>query len=100
MQLILRPAAAADIEDAISWYDRQRPALGTEFLEAVNAALAAIADNPRLAPVVQRNTRRMLLRRFPYGIYYRVYTDMIVVVACMHGRRNPRRWRTASRKPG
>jgi len=58
MQVILRPAAAADIEDAISWYEQQRPALGTQFLEAVNAALQAIAGNPRLAPVVQRNTRR------------------------------------------
>jgi plasmid stabilization system protein ParE len=49
MQVILRPAAAADIEDAISWYERQRPALGGQFLEAVNAVLTQIAENPRLA---------------------------------------------------
>jgi plasmid stabilization system protein ParE len=93
MQVILRPAAAADIEDAISWYWQQRPALGTQFLEAVNAVLESIAGNPRLAPIVHRNTRRALLRRFPYGIYYRIYPDIIVVVACMHGRRDPKRWR-------
>ena len=45
MRVILRPAAAADVEDAISWYERQRPVLGTEFLEAVNAALKVIAQN-------------------------------------------------------
>jgi plasmid stabilization system protein ParE len=71
MRLILRPAAAADIEDAVSWYEQQRRGLGLEFLEAVDGALQAIAQNPRLASIVQRNTRRMLLSRFPYGIYYR-----------------------------
>jgi plasmid stabilization system protein ParE len=45
MQVILRPAAAADIEDAISWYERQRRDLGGEFLEAVNAALKVIGAN-------------------------------------------------------
>ena len=38
MQVILRPAAAADIEDAISWYEQQRPALGTQFLDAARMA--------------------------------------------------------------
>ena len=94
MQLILRPAAAADIEDAITWYEQQRSGLGTEFLEAVNLALGAIAENPRLGTVIRRNTRRALLRRFPYGIYYRIYSEVIVVVACIHGRRDPKRWRS------
>lgn len=93
MQLILRPAAAADIEDAITWYEQQSSGLGAEFLETVNVALDAIAEKPELAPVVGRKTRRALLRRFPYGIFYRVYPGAIVVVACMHGRRDPRRWR-------
>ena len=94
MRVILRPAAAADIEDAISWYQQQRPALATQFLQAVDAALKQISEKPRLAAVLRRNTRRALLERFPYGIYYRVYDDVIVVVACMHGRRDPRRWQS------
>jgi plasmid stabilization system protein ParE len=94
MQVILRPAAAADIEDAISWYERQRRDLGGEFLEAVNAALKVIAQKPRLAPLAQRQTHRFLLRRFPYAIYYRIEGDLVLVVACMHGRRSPRRWRS------
>ena len=34
MDLILRPAAAADVEEAFSWYERQRPGLGEEFKHA------------------------------------------------------------------
>lgn len=94
MRIIVRPAAAADIDDAAFWYDRQRPGLGTEFLEAVRNSLEAIAKNPRLYPAIHRDARRALLRRFPYGIYYRIYPDSIVVVACMHGRRDPKRWQS------
>ena len=92
--ILVRPAAAADIEDAFLWYERQRPGLGDEFLDAVQAACEGIAAHPTMYPVTHRNTRRALLRRFPYGIFYRVDADLIVVVACMHGSRDPRRWKS------
>ena len=92
MQVLVRPAAAADIDDAFLWYEGQRPGLGADFLRTVDSALAAIQSNPQLHAVIYRNTRRALLRRFPYGVYYRVYPDSIVIVACMHGRRDPKRW--------
>jgi len=72
MQFIVRPAAAADIEEAFLWYESQRPGLGNEFLAEAQALIAAIAGRPLMYPVVRRNTRRALLRRFPYGLYYRV----------------------------
>jgi len=34
-----------------------------------------------------------LPRRFPYLIIYRVFLDFISVVAVIHGKRNPRRWK-------
>lgn len=65
MQCIVRPAAAADIDEAFLWYEAQRPGLGHEFLAAAQAAIDAVSGHPH---------------------------DVIVVVACMHGRRSPRRW--------
>ena len=94
MRFIVRPAAAADIDEAFLWYEGQRAGLGAEFLSAAQALIDPIAENPHKHPVVGRNTRRALLRRFPYAIYYRVYDEIVVVVACMHGRRDPRRWQT------
>jgi plasmid stabilization system protein ParE len=94
MQLLVRPAAAADLDDAFLWYEQQRPGLGHEFLAAATAAFGSILSNPELYPAVHRGTRRALLRRFPYGVYYRIYPEAIVVVACMHGRRDPKRWKS------
>lgn len=92
MQCIVRPAAAADVDDAFLWYETQRPGLGQDFLAAADALIAAIAEHPLRYPVIRRNTRRALMRRFPYAMYFRIYGEVVVVVACMHGRRNPRRW--------
>jgi plasmid stabilization system protein ParE len=92
MQLLVRPAAAADIDEAFLWYEDQHPGLGHEFLAAAQTVIDAIAKDPLRYPVIRRSTRRALLRRFPYSIYFRVYDETIVVVACMHGRRSPRRW--------
>jgi plasmid stabilization system protein ParE len=92
MQCIVRPAAAADVDDAFLWYEVQRPGLGHEFLASADALIAAIAEHPLRYPVIRRDTRRALMRRFPYAMYFRIYGELVVVVACMHGRRNPRRW--------
>jgi len=92
MQVVVRPAAAADIDEAFLWYEGQHPGLGHEFLAAVQTLIDAIAQHSLRYPVVRRSTRRALLRRFPYAIYFRTYDEVVVVVACMHGRRNPRRW--------
>ena len=73
MQCIVRPAAAADIDDAFLWYEAQRPGLGHEFLAAADALINAIAEHPLRYPVIRRNTRRALLSRFPYAMYFRIY---------------------------
>jgi len=92
MRCVVRPAAAADVDEAFLWYESQRPGLGREFLAAADALVGAIVEHPLRYPVIRRNTRRALLRRFPYALYFRIYGEVVVVVACMHGRRNPSRW--------
>ena len=94
MPIVVRTAAAADIDEAFLWYESQRPGLGEEFLAAVQSTSDSIAAHPAMYPVIHRDTRRALVQRFPYGTFDRVYGEVIVVVACMHGRRDPRRWKS------
>ena len=90
----LRPEAEADLEDAAAWYEKQRAGLGQDLLDEALAAFDAISGNPALYPVVHRRTRRALMRRFPFGIYYQVEADLVVVIAVMHGSRHPQRWQS------
>ena len=90
----LRPEAEQDLTEAAIWYEEQLPGLGNQFLDEVLAAFSSVADAPLMYPVVHRNTRRVLIHRFPFGVFYRVESNAIVVLAVMHGSRHPRRWKT------
>jgi len=93
--VVVRPQAAADIEDAHRWYEVQRVGLGGEFVAALQETVGRVLDRPDAFPIVHRGVRRALIRpRFPYGLFFRVYDDTIVIVACMHARRSPQRWKT------
>ena len=86
------PEAAADLRHARSWYDDIRPELGERFAVAVDKTLEAIAEHPLQFPVVHRGRRRAGVRRFPYGIFFEIQPERIVVIACFHAKRNPKRW--------
>ena len=91
-RLIVREEAEADIGAAFNWYEDQRAGLGAEFIARLEAALVAVEREPLAYPVVYRNSRRALLRRFPYGVFYIIQGETIEVLACMHFKRNPQRW--------
>lgn len=89
----LRPQAEAELIEAVLWYEARGPGLGAEFGRAFEAALSAIERNPLAFPILLKNARRALLRRFPYSIVYTVSEKEIVILACFHAKRNPRRLR-------
>jgi plasmid stabilization system protein ParE len=92
VNVVLRPAAAADVEEAFLWYEAQRSGLGQDFLRAVDQVFRTVAEAPKGYPVVHRNTRRAHVTRFPYVVLYRLVEREVVVLACFHGRRDPQRW--------
>jgi len=89
---VFRPAAADDVERAHAWYENERTGLGEEFLEEVHTTVQSVLVMPESYPVVRRQTRRALVPRFPYALFYRVVSDTIVFVACFHTSRNPTVW--------
>jgi plasmid stabilization system protein ParE len=90
--LVVRPAAANDLTSAYRWYEERRLGLGEELLLEVQAAIERMLLLPLSFPVVHRETRRALIRRFPYGVFFRLDGDTVIVVAVYHLRRNPRLW--------
>jgi plasmid stabilization system protein ParE len=91
---VFRPQADQEVQSARQWYEDQRPGLGIQFANAIDEAVERISSNPLAFPAVYGDTRRAVVRRFPYGVYFRLLADAIVVTAVIHGRRHPRRWQT------
>ena len=93
LRVYIRPEAETDIEESAVWYEKQRPGLGGEFLDELRTIFKSISENPAIYPVVHRSTRRALIRRFPFGVYFRIEDEQVIVFAIIHGSRHPRRWR-------
>ena len=92
-RLLFRPEAAEELAAAYDWYEARVEGLGNEFVRAVDACLASIERGPHVYPIVHKEVRRALLRRFPYGIFY-IFNDIeIVILACFHVRRDPKIWK-------
>jgi plasmid stabilization system protein ParE len=90
MRVLFRPEARRDVVEARDWYERQSIGLGGEFVRALEAAVAVAQRSPETSPSILEDFRRVLLRRFPYSLIYRMEGDTLVVFACFHHRRNPR----------
>lgn len=92
LRLEVRRKAAEDITEAAVWYEQRSQGLGAEFIRAIDTCLALIARNPLAFPVVYREARMALPRRFPYKVIYQAKAEAIIVVAVMHAHRHPKRW--------
>lgn len=91
-RLVLRPEAEWEISEAADWYGRRRPGLGAEFLDAVDACISVVRRNPQSYPVVRGAVRRAVLPRFPYNLIYTVRPGELVILGCVHGRRDQKVW--------
>jgi plasmid stabilization system protein ParE len=91
--VIFTRAASAELIDAQDWYENEAPGLGRRFRHAVDAVIERMSASPRQFPVIYKNVRRALLRRFPYAVMFVIEPDdTLTVIACFHGSRDPAHW--------
>ncbi|MEK7285924.1 MAG: type II toxin-antitoxin system RelE/ParE family toxin [Nitrospirota bacterium] len=88
-KIIIRPEAENDLKETFSWYEDKRIGLGYDFLLQVDAGIRFIKRNPEVSLSGYKETRRHIIKRFPYKIIYFVEEAKIIVLAIIHGRRSP-----------
>ena len=93
-RLLLEPAAENEFLEAAGWYAERSPSLGAAFRTSVATTLTTIEEAPHRFPIALRDIRKARVPRFPYVVYYVPLAAVIVVIAIIHGRRDPRRWQT------
>jgi toxin ParE1/3/4 len=92
-QLLVQPEAEEDLNQAYQWYEAQRKGLGDDFLLCVEGGIARITRNPQRYRKIHGNIRRVLIDRFPFGIFFIEDEQRISVLAVLHVRRNPSTWK-------
>jgi plasmid stabilization system protein ParE len=92
LPVLFRPEAATELAEAWDWYESRREGLGAEFGTCIEAAISHAARSPDANPRVHGEVRRALVRRFPYGVFYVVEGQALLVLAVAHARRQPGYW--------
>ena len=91
-RLTVRRPVKADIRRAAQWYEGQRPGLGRVFVQQIDALLSRLRVNPMQYQIVHREIRRAIPPRFPYGVFYRVQGQTVLVFAVVDLHRDPSTW--------
>jgi plasmid stabilization system protein ParE len=86
--------ARIELIEAHDWYEAQAPGLGARFRSAIDDTAERILSAPLQFPTVLKTVRRARLKRFPYALFYVVDGHELLVIACFHSRRDPRRWQS------
>jgi len=63
-----------------------------EFLDELRATYNRIVGGPLKYQELRGGIRRVLLRRFPYAVYFAIEGDIAVVVGVLHASRDPAEW--------
>jgi len=100
MQVRLLEDAEKDLEGGYYFYERQSSGLGIYFLDSLFADIDSLAYFGGMHRIIFGH-HRLLSRRFPFAVYYRVIDDSVVVTSVLDCRRRSSLVREKLRgKPG
>ena len=88
MKIKILSIAEDDLEEGYRFYASQAEGLGTYFLDTLYSDIDSLAYFAGMHPVVL-GYHRLLSKRFPFAVYYRVAEDTALVFAVLDCRRNP-----------
>lgn len=89
IDLILLLQADRDIQSAFERYESYQAGRGEVFIRQLDFALTLLRQHPEIAPIYAGPYRRMLIRDFPYGIFYQRQPTRLIIVAIVDLRQNP-----------
>jgi toxin ParE1/3/4 len=90
MRIEYHPAIEREFAEIRDYYNQRSRNLGDEFINEFERHVLRIATMPSRWMVVCGDTRRALMQRFPYLIFFRVVNDAVIrIIVIKHERRQP-----------
>lgn len=89
MKIRILAAAQKDLVHGFRFYESQGEGLGTYFLDALFSDIDSLLLYAGIHGMVAGGYYRMLAKRFPFAIYYRINNSDILVYAVLDCRQNP-----------
>tara|TARA_R110002167_G_scaffold68738_23_gene194113 strand:- start:543 stop:839 length:297 start_codon:yes stop_codon:yes gene_type:complete len=91
-ELTVRKEAERDIELLFDYYEGIRVGLGHDLLLCIEEAFSKIERNPLSYKKAYKMLRRVVVRRFPYRVFFFVVESKVIVTAVFHAQKDPASW--------
>lgn len=88
MKVKILDAAETDLEGGYRFYERQSTGLGSYFLDSLYSDIDSLSYFGGIHQVVL-GYHRLLSKRFPFAVYYKLVRQEVLVTAVLDCRRNP-----------
>ena len=98
MNLLILDQAKQDLIDGYRFYENQGAGLGDYFLDSAYAEVDSLLIHAGIHRIVA-GFHRLLVRRFPFAVYYMIEENTVVVWAVVDCRRSPQVIRAKLKKP-
>ena len=84
--VLILAEAELDIDNAFIWYELNQIGLGKKFYESLDKSVYFIQNRPLGCAEMYKGVRRFVIKKFPYGIYYKVNVEhqKIQIIAVIH----------------
>jgi toxin ParE1/3/4 len=89
MSIEFFPEAEQELDEAFDFYKQHSSGLASTFLLEVSKTIARLEVFPASGAVVRNNIRRALVHHFPYGVFYCIDGERILILSAGHLRRRP-----------
>ncbi len=88
MKIQILDAAEHDLIEGFRFYERQAPGLGQYFLDSIYADIESLYLYCGTHPQ-HFGFHRLLAKRFPFAVYYKIDSELINIYAILDCRQNP-----------
>ena len=89
MKIKILSSASQDLIDGYWFYEKQAEGLGTYFLDTLFSDIDSLIINAGIHSLHFGKYHRMLSKRFPFAVYYRVENKTALVYGVLDCRRSP-----------
>lgn len=89
MKVRILASASRDLIEGYRFYEKQTEGIGAYFLDSLYSDIDSLMIGGGMHAVHFGSYHRLLSKRFPFAIYYRVEAGTVLVHAVLDCRRNP-----------
>ncbi len=89
MRTKILKSATEDLVDGYYFYEKQKKGLGNYFLNELFSDIDSLKITASIHQIYYNKYHRLLSKKFPFAIYYRVQSDTALIYAVLDCRRDP-----------